>query len=506
MTDRLGPLDSLFLRAEDGISHMHIASCAIFEGPPPPFEQLAALIESKLPRLVRYRQRVTEVPGGIGRPVWTDDPHFNLGYHVRHTALPAPGDRATLERLMGRLMSQELDRRRPLWEAWVVEGLTDHRWALVSKVHHCMVDGISGTELMTLLLDPSPDVPPVEPQPWTPAPTPDDVELVLDAVGSLVRDPFEQVRALRAATRAPRRFLERTVDVVAGLRSYGDRLPPTRDALSIEGAIGPHRRWSSVSTTLDEIRSIRSGLGGSVNDVVLAAVTGALGRFCVARGDHVTDETVVRTLVPVSVRVPGDLTPDNQVTAMVAELPIGITDQAERYAAVRSHLDELKSSHQADAGVVVTTAAAAAPPILLSIGVRAGMAVLRRMPQRTVNTVTTNVPGPPFPLYAAGRRMTEYLPFVPLSHGVRLGFAMLSYDGTLAFGVTADFDAIPDLDDLTAAIADELDQLGALALAASTPPASGRRRAAPRAGRGSPSGVSPGASSGSRGRASRGTR
>lgn len=460
--DRLSPLDALFLHAEDGISHMHIASCAIFEGPPPPFGDLLRLVESKLPRLLRYRQRVRFVPGALGRPVWVDDPHFNLAYHVRHTSLPSPGDEQDLRNLMGRVMSQQLDRNRPLWEAWITEGLTEGRWAIISKVHHCMVDGISGTDLLTVLLDITPDPEPVPIEEWHPRPEPDDARLVADALSDLARSPYEQFRVVRATARAPKRVLGQIATVAGGLRSLGDRLATPATPLSIEGTIGPHRRWAPARSTLDEVKAIRTAFGGSVNDVVLTAITGAFRRFLLGRGDDVRD-AVLRSLVPVSLRAPGDSSPDNQVTALIAELPIGIDDPIERLEAVREQMDRLKLSHQAEAGEAVASAAVLAPPMLLAVGIRAGTTLLRRMPQRRINTVTTNVPGPQFPLYAAGCELIEYLPYVPIAQGVRVGIAILSYNGQLSFGVTADYDTVPDVADLASFIEEELAELGALA-------------------------------------------
>ncbi len=455
--DRMSPLDATFLHVEDGISHMHIASCAIFEGPAPDFDELVALIRSKLPLVPRYRQRVRFVPGGVGRPVWVDDAHFRLEYHVRHTALPAPGSDDDLRRLMGRLMSQELDRHRPLWETWIVEGLADGTWAMVSKVHHCMVDGVSGTDLMAVVLDPSPT--PGEPTPddWRPEPEPSDADLVRDAIAETLASPNEMARWVRSGLRRPRQLVEGGREVLDGALSLGRSLQPNVE-LSIEGSIGPHRRWTWTRTTLEDIKTIRTALGGTVNDVVLAAITHGYRQLLLHRGDDV-DGVVLRTLVPVSVRGTGDHSLNNQVSGMIAELPVGIDDPLERLAAVRDHMAELKASHQADAGGIVTELAEFAPPVLLSLGLRTAVSVLRRIPQRSVNTVTTNVPGPQIPLYACGREMFDYLPFVPLSYGVRTGVAILSYNGRVAFGLTGDYDAVPDLDVLAAGIDDAMSEL-----------------------------------------------
>lgn len=441
----MSPLDAIFLHAEDGITHMHIGSCSIFSGPSPSIDEITALIESKLPLLTKYRQKVRLIPGSWGHPVWVDDPHFNLSYHVRHSALPPPGDDQDLENLMGRLMSQELDRHRPLWEVWVIEGLPADRWALITKVHHCMVDGISGTDLMAVLLDRDRYATTGAIEPWSAAQEPSDLRLTIEAVTRLAFNPARQLIAWRSAGIHPRRAWSRLGEVAAGLRSFGTRLVEPVKPVSVEGAIGPHRRWAAGRCTLGDVKTIRTAFGGSVNDVVLAAVSGAFRTLLIERGDQVDDDLVLRSLVPVSVRHAEDHTWNNQVSLIVAELPIGVADPLERLAAVRQQMALLKSSHQVVAGEAIVAGAELVPPVLLALGARAVMTVLRKMPQRTVNTVTTNVPGPQFPLYALGREMLEYLPFVPLSEGVRIGVAILSYNGQLGFGVTGDYDTVPDV-------------------------------------------------------------
>jgi WS/DGAT/MGAT family acyltransferase len=442
--DRLSPLDSLFLHVEDGVTHMHIASCATFEGPAPPYADLVELFESKLPALGRYRQKVRFVPGQLGRPVWVDDPHFHLGYHVRHTALPPPGGEKELNALMSRLMSVELDRHRPLWEAWVVEGLTDDRWALISKVHHCMVDGISGTDLMVLLLDPTREHTPPPADTWTPAPEPRNDTLVVGALRDLLLMPAEQLRAARSLLRRPRAAATALWDSMQGAVAIGRELVPA-PALSIEGPIGPHRRWASGRASLEDLKQIRGVLGGTVNDVVLAVITGAFRDLLVSRGDPV-DHVVLRSLVPVSVRPTDDHTANNQVSASIVELPIGVADPLERLEATRRQMDALKASHQADASGAVTSMAAFTAPMLYALGLRSGTTASRYLSQRSVNTVTTNVPGPRYPLYALGREMLEYLPFVPISQGVRIGVSILSYNGKVRFGVTGDYDTMPEVE------------------------------------------------------------
>ncbi len=459
--DRMSPLDATFLHVEDGVSHMHIASCAIMEGPAPPYDDLVALIGSKLPLIPRYRQRVRFVPGGLGRPVWVDDPHFRLDYHVRHTALPPPGSSDDLRNLMGRLMSQELDRNRPLWETWVVEGLDDGTWALISKVHHCMVDGVSGTDLMAVVLDARPEPGPPAVDAWEPAPEPTDADLVRHALTDTLATPAELGRWVRSLTRQPRRVVTELGEMVQGAWSLREQLRPNVE-LSIEGSIGPHRRWAWARSSLDDIKVVRSGLGGTVNDVVLAAITRGYRDLLTGRAEEV-DGVVVRSLVPVSLRSGDDHTLDNQVSAMIAELPVGIEDPVERLAAIRAQMRELKESHQAAAGRALTELATFTPALVLGLGLRTAASVLRRAPQRSVNTVTTNVPGPRGPLYACGREMLDYYPFVPVSHGVRTGVAILSYNRKVTFGVTGDWDSVPDIDVLARGIGAGLAELQAAA-------------------------------------------
>src|SRR5579862_5901227 len=214
--DRLSPLDSSFLHAEDGVSHMHIGSVGVFEGPPPPFEELRAMLEGKLALVPRYRQVVRFVPLDLGRPVWVDDDHFSIDYHLRHTALPAPGDEDQLRALVGRVMSQQLDRSRPLWEIWMAEGLAGGRWALISKTHHALVDGVSGSELLAVIMDLSPEVTAPPEDHWAPRAAPGRAQLAAEAVVTLARSPYEQLRAVRHATRVPRLALQQVGDVLRG--------------------------------------------------------------------------------------------------------------------------------------------------------------------------------------------------------------------------------------------------------------------------------------------------
>ncbi|HET6793939.1 MAG TPA: wax ester/triacylglycerol synthase family O-acyltransferase [Acidimicrobiales bacterium] len=481
--DRLSPLDASFLHLEDGINHMHIGSVAVFDGPPPPYRRLVEALASRLPLLPRYRQTVRFVPLGLGRPVWVDDPHFNLEYHLRHTALPKPGGDDELRDLVGRLMSQELDRSRPLWEVWMVEGLGHGRWALVSKVHHCMVDGVAGTDLLTVTLDADPEPAPPPPDDWSPERQPGSRELMARAVAERAVLPYEMVRSLRSATRGPRQALRQLGELGGGLSSLLGVARPS-NVSSINGPIGPHRRWDWARTSLADVRSVRSAFGGTVNDVVLAAITGGFRDLLLFRGEEVAGRAI-RTLVPVSVRAPGERgVYNNQVSAMFAELPVGIADPVDRLNAVRAQMQGLKESKQAVAGESLVAMAGFAPPLLLSLGAR----VFVRLHQHNVNTVTTNVPGPQWTLYALGRPLVECLPYVPLAGSVRVGVAIFSYNGTLAYGVTGDYDAAPDIGVLCRGIEQAMADLVSRAGAEPAPAPSGaaangsRRQTGSRAG------------------------
>jgi len=461
--DRLGLLDSEFLNIEDGTAHLHIAGISVFEGPTPPAGGVERLIGSKLDRIPRYRQRVRSVPLELGRPVWVDDPHFDLSYHVRRTALPSPAGDAELCTLMGRVMSQALDRDRPLWEAWVVENLPEGRWALISKVHHCMVDGIAGVDLLTVLLDPERDVELPTPRPWEPASEPSGPAMVLDAWWGLAGDLLADARRWPLAAREPGRALRRIGEVGLGTLRFLRHLAST-PPLEIEGRIGPDRVYAHSTASFADVRIIRDAFGGTVNDVVLAAVTRGYRELLLDGGDD-PDRAVLRTLVPVSLReADAHGVPDNRVSALLLELPVALTDPVERLQAVRTRMKELKSSHMADAGAVVSNLGDLAPPMVVGTVTRLATRLIHRLPQHSINTVATNVPGPQFPLYCLGRQMLAYYPFVPISHGVRIGTAILSYNGELAFGVTGDFDAGPDVDLLARAIADGIVELRELAL------------------------------------------
>jgi len=449
---RLSALDATFLEVEDAVSHMHIASVALFEGPSPAPEQLRAMVAGKLALVPRYRQVVRFVPMRVARPVWVEDRHFNLDYHVRRTALPEPGCEQQLQMLVARVMSQQLDRSKPLWEMWAVEGLridgVHEPWALLSKTHHCMVDGVSGSDLLTVMLDsePTPPVPPLDS--WAPRPAPRDSELLARGLLADVLSPLDALRALRA----PRALATRGRDAAHGLLRLREITQPTPPC-SLNGPLGAHRRWATARAQLSDVKSVKAAFGGTVNDIVLACITGGFRELLSRRGESLQ---TIRTLVPVSVRAPSEHgTYDNRVSAIFAELPVGIADPLARLRAISEQMADLKESKEAVAGEVLTSLAGFAPPMLLALGERLGT----RLPQHNINTVTTNVPGPQRPLYAAGRRMVEAFGYVPLGGHVRIGVAIFSYDGHLSFGVTGDYDTAPDIQVLCSGIEGALAEL-----------------------------------------------
>ena len=437
--ETMSALDASFLHVEDAVSHMHIGSVGIFEGPPPPQDAIIAAVAAKLHLVPRYRQRVRFPPLALARPIWVDDRHFHLDYHVRRTALPAPGGDAELRNLVGRVMAQKLDRSKPLWEMWIAEGLDGGRWALVNKLHHCMVDGVSGTDLLSVIFDDERSTPPAEIPPWSPAPEPSSPRIVGSAVAQRAKTPYDGMRSLWATARDPARAASQATELARGVTSLRALLRPPAGT-SLNGPIGPHRRWAWARGRLADVKAIRTEYGGTVNDVVLAVIARGFRDLLLARGEPA--DRVVRTMVPVSVRTPAERgTYNNKVSAMFADLPVRVADPVERLAAVRAQMHDLKESHQAVAGSTLTSLGGFAPAMLLALAGRVGT----RTPQHSVNTVTTNVPGPQRALYLAGQRMLEYFPFVPLGGHVRIGVAIVSYDGELNFGITGDYETAPDI-------------------------------------------------------------
>jgi diacylglycerol O-acyltransferase / wax synthase len=478
--DRLTALDSTFLHLEDNsTAHMHVASVMVFDGVAPTPKELVAHIESRLHLVPRYRQRLAFVPYGQGRPVWADDPHFNPRYHIRHAALPKPADEQALKQLAGRLFSQRLDRSKPLWEIWLVEKMAGERFALIAKTHHALVDGISGVDITTVLFDTAPDPVPSSraPLPWTAKPLPGHAKLLGEALRERTTVPAEIARGARRVLRAPRRAV---TQVIGGLTSIGAttwagiNAPAPDSPFNVD--IGPHRRYTFLDADLAQFKAIKDSLGGTLNDVVLAAVSLALGRYL--RRDGVdTDGLELKAMVPVSVRADSDRGAlGNQVAAMWAPLPVGVQNPAECLAQISTAMENLKQSGQAVGAQVLTNLADFAPPTILSQAARL------QARQRFFNLVVTNVPGPQFPLYVLGRRLHVLYPVVPLARRQALGIAVMSYDGHLGFGLLGDFDALPELESITGDLKWAIDRLARAAGLTRAP----KRRTAKRASSSSP--------------------
>ncbi len=436
--ERLSVLDEMFLHLEGPDTHMHVGAVAIFEGPPADYEDVLDTMHRRMHLVPRFRQKLAFVPFGLGRPVWVDDTHFNLEYHVRHTALPPPGDRTKLNRLAARIMSQQLDRSKPLWETWIVEGLAGGRTALISKTHHSLVDGVSGVDLMSVMFDVEREQVVIESEPWRPDLEPTSDSLMIDAIKERVTSPREAARSLQSAFSDPAGIPGR---FVSSLRSLGEFVGGSfaAPASSVNQQVGPHRRFETVLADLDEFKAIKNRYSATVNDVVLAVVSGGLRMLLKDRGEAV-DDIELRAMVPVSVRAEheqGAL--GNRVASLWAALPLYERDPIKRLKLINAEMKDLKSSGQAVGAQLLTSFGEWVPPTIVA---QASRLVAR---QRAFNLVITNVPGPQVPLYSLGRQMEEVYPVVPLTATTSVGVALFSYNGTIGFGLLGDYDTAPDL-------------------------------------------------------------
>ena len=470
--DRLSPIDASFLHQEKHASHMHVGAVVIFEGPAPSREDFAEHIESRLGLVPRYRQKLAFPRFEMGRPFWIDEPRFNIDYHVRHTALPPPGSVEQLRQLVGRIFSQRLDRSKPLWEMWLVQGLEDGRFALISKTHHALVDGVAGVDLSTVLFDltPVPAEPPAE-DGWTPAPEPSQAELVAEGVKGLLRTPTDLAGRALGAVASPGQTLAEVREAAEGVGEVlWAGLNPAPE-VPLNAPIGTHRRVWWVQRRLDDFKEIKNALGGTVNDVVLAVVAGALGRWLRSRGVR-TEGLELRALVPVSIRTAdehGAL--GNRIAAMRGPLPVYGRDPVERLRIVRESMQGLKESKQALGAEVISGIEQFAPPTLLAQASRLNFST------RLFNLIVTNVPGPQFPLYLLGREMEELVPIAFLPEDHALAIAIMSYNGKVDFGLLGDYDAMPDLDAVADLLEEALDELLAEARErAPAPRSDGNRR------------------------------
>jgi diacylglycerol O-acyltransferase / wax synthase len=457
--DRLSALDASFLHMERAEYPMHVGAVSVLEGGPffdssgfVRISDVRDLVLSRLPLMPRFRRRLMHVPYDQGRPIWVDDDRFDITYHVRHTALPKPGSWEQLVALTTRVQEGLLDRDRPLWEIWVVEGLEGGNVGLIQKTHHALIDGVSGVDVATLLLDMQPDyVPPVA-RDWNPEPAPSASQLLLDTLRERMTEPAEIARSVRSLLRGPRHAYERAQEFARSMSTM-----VTRDAIaprtSLNVHTGRHRRLGVVRIPLADVKEIRRGLGGTVNDVVLAGVSGGLRCLLAHRGDD-THNLQLRVLCPVSVRSEdqrGSL--GNKVSAMFVNLPVDDRPAVERLRAISAQTADLKERRQAVGAEMLLGMTEYVAPTLMSLAAR----VVHRQP--FFNLIVTNVPGPQQPLYMMGARLLEAFPVVPLTRNLSVVVGILSYDGTLHFGLWADRDACSDVEVFASGIDDAFAEL-----------------------------------------------
>jgi WS/DGAT/MGAT family acyltransferase len=439
--DRLGSVDTSFLTNESPSTHMHVGGVMIFEGPPPSYEDVLEQIGSRLHRVPRFRQKLAFPPVPTGRPFWVDDPTFNLEYHVRHSALPSPGSEEQLRRMAARVFSQQLDRSKPLWELWIVQGLTRKRFAFVTKTHHALVDGVSGVDIATVLFDVQPVPEPAEPEhDWVPDPEPSGARLLAQDAEAIATTPLRLVGRLRDAIEHPRPALRQATEAVEGLSEVGWAFANPAPKVPLNVEIGSHRRYVWVRSDLAQFKLIKNAFGGTVNDVVLAVVAGGLRGWLRTRGVR-TEGLELRTQVPVSTRAEdehGQL--GNRIAVVRAPLPVYVEDPVARLERVKESMQGVKQSKQALGAEVISRFNDFAPPTLLAQAARVNFST------RLFNLVVTNVPGPQIPLYVLGRELEDVFPVGFLPPNQALFVAIMSYNGGINFGLLADYDSMDDVD------------------------------------------------------------
>jgi diacylglycerol O-acyltransferase len=457
--DRLTAVDASFLAQEGDNAHMHIGAVIVFEGPPPAFRDIANHVRGRLHLVPRYRQKLAVPPLETGRPLWVDDQNFNLEYHLRHTALPEPGTEDKLRALAARIHSQQLDRTKPLWELWLVQGLEDGRFALISKAHHALVDGVAGVDLATVLFDlePVPRPVPHEGEPWVPQREPSATALAVRGIRGLVQLPFSIAGGALAAATRPTETLVTAREAVEGLGEVAWAGLNPAPATPLNVPIGPHRRLALVRSELADFKLVKDTFGGTVNDVVLTVVAGALRRWLQSRGVR-TEGLELRALVPVSIRAGherGEM--GNRLAAMRGPLPVYVEDPVARLRVVKQAMDGLKESKQAVGAEVLAGVQNLAPPTILAQASRINFST------RLFNLLVTNIPGPQFPLYVLGRELQDVFPvaFLPRDHA--LAIAIMSYNGGIDVGLLGDYDAMPDLDAFADMLLESRDELVATA-------------------------------------------
>ncbi len=465
MAPRLSALDASFLYLEEASTPMHVGAVSIFRRPKAGFDydRLVELIEQRIALVPRYRQKVRHVPGNLARPVWVDDPDFDIAYHVRRSALPKPGSDDQLTELVARLMSRPLDHARPLWEMYLVEGLARGRTAVLTKTHQAMVDGISAIDIGQVILDVSPEPRVAAEDLWMPRNEPTDVELICGAVAEAIARPGVVVDNMGAAAGDAFATVGKLAGAAAQLLSMARTASRgTAPDTPLNVPISTQRRYAIARTQLEDYRKIRSAHGCTVNDVVLSVVTGALRNWLLSRGEPVTSSATIRAMVPMSVRgqadVPSSTTTGslgNRVSSFLVDLPVGEPSPVVRLHQVTHAMRERTAGMQSVGADTLARIGGFAPPTLHALGARAASGFSKRI----FNLVVTNVPGPQFPLYAAGARMLELFPVVPLAKGQALALGLTSYDGGVYYGLNGDRDAMPDVDVLAGMVHESLDEL-----------------------------------------------
>jgi diacylglycerol O-acyltransferase / wax synthase len=461
--DRLSSVDAAFLNMETPRLHMHVGGLFIFDAPTgDEFDhaRFLDLIRARLHLLPRYRQKLVYPPLQLGNPRWVDDADFDLSYHVRHAALPKPGTIAQLTEYSARILSRQLDRDRPLWELYVIEGLEEGRFALLGKSHHAMIDGLAGMDIATVLLDLVPEqseaVP--APQPWSAGHTPSRAALVADAVKELATSPANLVNSGRRVVGAPANTAKRVLQVGRGVASVAraNLLRPAPRSL-LNQPPGPHRRFAIQRIPLEQVKDIKNAFGTTVNDVVLATVADATGRYLRARGAR-TDGLWLRAMVPVSTRAGSDSHAlGNRVVSVFVDLPVFEMDPVERLRVCHEAMREVKSSHHAVGAGFLIGLTEFAPPTIHAMASRAAAST------RLYNFLVTNVPGPQLPIYCMGSRLLGAFPFTPLAATQAYAVGLTSIDGWMNFGFTADYDAMPDVERVTGLLVDSVRELSACA-------------------------------------------
>ena len=438
--DRLSAIDVSFLTNESSASHMHVGGICIFEGPPPSYDDLLEHVSSRLHLVPRFRQKLAYPPVPTGRPFWVDDPAFNLEYHVRHSALPAPGSEEQLRNMAARVFSQQLDRTKPLWELWMVQGLTRKRFAFVTKTHHALVDGVSGVDIATVLFDLKPVPEPAEPdRSWAPNPEPSGAQLLAKDAEGVAKAPIRFLRRVESAIEHPRATAKQVTEAAEALGEVGWNFANPAPEVPLNVPIGSHRRFEWVRGDLAQFKRIKGVLGGTVNDVVLAVVGGGVRRWLHSRGVR-TEGMELRAQVPVSIRTDdkrGHL--GNQIAVVRGPVPVYVDDPVKRLEIVRRSMEGIKQSKQALGAEVISRFNDFAPPTLLAQAARVNFST------RLFNLVVTNVPGPQIPLYVLGRELEDIFPVGFLPPNQALFIAIMSYNGGINFGLLADYDEIGDV-------------------------------------------------------------